>query len=93
MTYQRDPDDRDPVASEPIVPKPVERQDPRAHVRREGGSWPILPLALALVFIIVLSFIFTSDNATTPERTTGTNVETPTTTTPTVPETTPSQPK
>jgi hypothetical protein len=86
MTYQRDPDDRDPNVIDPVVPKPVQHQDPRDRVRSEGGRWPILPIALALVFIVILSFIFTSDQTPGPAYR-ATDVESPT-----MPKTTPAQP-
>jgi hypothetical protein len=69
MTYQRDPDERDPAQIDPIVPKVTQRRDPRDYVRREDGSWNIVPLILGALVVIVVGYMFIGDPATEPDRT------------------------
>ena len=72
MTHQRLPDDRDPAAYAPIVPKPVEPQNSRDFTRGAGSPWPFLTLALTALFIVMLGFVYTRGNAPTPTTTTTT---------------------
>ena len=53
MTYQRDPD----------------RQRPTDYIRRDDGSWSVLPILLGVAFVALLGyFLFSPGFNTTPDR-------------------------
>ena len=67
MTYQRDP----------------KRRRPQDYVRREDGSWSLLPVMLGLLLLLGLGyFLFAADRASGPTTRTSQQTEQPRTTPP-----------
>ena len=65
------------------------RRRPGDYIRRDDGSWGMLPLLAAIAFVVLLGYLFFRDNVDGPNATTANRTDGPTTTTP---RTTPAPP-
>jgi hypothetical protein len=61
------------------------RRRPSDYIRRDDGSWGMLPILAAIAFVVLLGYLFFGDNFRAPNSTTANRTDAPTT-----PRTTPS---
>ena len=62
------------------------RRRPSDYIRRDDGSWGMLPILAAIAFVVLLGYLFFGDNFRGPNSTTADRTDAPTT----APRTTPS---